>query len=69
MPSKVTVTVVLTEDEKERLKRLADAQDRSLSYLAGKFVREGLARAEADQENSTRQIRSPASLKLDDLDQ
>ena len=49
MPSKVTVTVVLTEDEKKRLKRLADSQDRSLSYLAGKFVREGLVRAEDEE--------------------
>ena len=49
MPSKVTVTVVLTEDEKERLKRLADGEDRSLSYMAGKFVREGLVRAEVEQ--------------------
>lgn len=48
MPSKVTVTVVLTEEEKTRLKRLAEAQDRSLSYLAGKFVREGLERAEVE---------------------
>ncbi len=52
---KVTVTVVLTEDEKERLKRLADAQDRSLSYLAGKFVREGLARAEAEEKQDKKE--------------
>lgn len=48
MPSKVTVTVVLTPEEKDHLKRLAEAQDRSLSYLAGKFVREGLERAETE---------------------
>lgn len=48
MPSKITVTVVLTKEEKDRLKRLAEAQDHSLSYLANKFVREGLARAEAE---------------------
>lgn len=49
MASKITVTVVLTQEEKERLRRLAEAQDRSLSYLAGKFVREGLARAETEE--------------------
>lgn len=50
MPSKVTVTVVLTKDEKERLQRLADKEDRSLSYLAGKFIREALVRAESSQD-------------------
>lgn len=50
MPSKVTVTVILTKDEKERLQRLADKEDRSLSYLAGKFIREGLVNAESIQE-------------------
>lgn len=48
MSTKTTITVVLTEDEKERLKRLAEAEDRSLSYIAGRFVREGLARVEAE---------------------
>lgn len=52
MPSKITVTVVLTQEEKDRLKHLAETQDRSLSYLAGKFVREGLARAEAEKGRS-----------------
>jgi len=47
MPSKITVTVVLTKEEKDCLKRFAEAQDRSLSYLAVKFVRKGLERAEA----------------------
>ena len=57
MPSKVTVTVVLTKEEKDRLERLADSDDRSLSYVAGKFIREGLEKAEqesspADGENA-----------------
>lgn len=47
MPSKVTVTVVLTHEEKNRLQKLADAEDRSLSYLAGKFIRDGLSKAES----------------------
>lgn len=46
MSSKVTVTVVLTTEEKNRLQRLADAEDRSLSYVAGKFIREGLDKTE-----------------------
>jgi excinuclease UvrABC nuclease subunit len=49
MPSKVTVTVVLTKEEKDRLQKLADVEDRSLSYLAGKFIREALHRAEPKQ--------------------
>ena len=52
MPSKVTVTVVLTQDEKNRLQKLADAQERSLSYMAGKFIKEGLLNAEASNEEN-----------------
>lgn len=57
MPSKVTVTVVLTKEEKDRLERLAESDDRSLSYVAGKFIREGLEKAEqksnaANEENA-----------------
>lgn len=48
MSGKTTVTAVLTEEEKERLKRLAEAQDRSLSYLVAKFVKQGLDRAEGN---------------------
>jgi predicted transcriptional regulator len=48
MPSKVTVTVVLTKEEKDRLERLAESDDRSLSYVAGKFIREGLEKAEQE---------------------
>ncbi|MBD2432895.1 MULTISPECIES: ribbon-helix-helix domain-containing protein [Fischerella] len=52
MPRKVTVTVVLTQEEKERLQRLAESQDRTLSYLAGKFIREGMAKTEAQQQQN-----------------
>lgn len=45
MPSKVTVTVVLTKEERTKLQQIADADDRSLSYVAGKFIREGLQKA------------------------
>jgi predicted transcriptional regulator len=55
MPSKVTVTVVLTTEEKDRLQRLADAEDRSLSYVAGKFIREGLEKAELKTVASNKQ--------------
>jgi predicted transcriptional regulator len=61
MPSKVTVTVVLTQDEKDRLQRLADSQERSLSYLAGKFIKEALARAEA------KPSATPSSVEKEDV--
>lgn len=47
---KVTVTMVLTQEEKERLKRIAEAEDRSLSYITGRFVREGLNRVEVKKD-------------------
>jgi predicted transcriptional regulator len=56
MPSKVTVTVVLTKEERNKLQQIAEADDRSLSYVAGKFIREGIEKLEnkatADEENA-----------------
>lgn len=56
MPSKVTVTVVLTKEERNKLQQIAEADDRSLSYVAGKFIREGIEKLEnkasADEESA-----------------
>ncbi len=42
------LNVPLTEEESERLKRLAEAEDRSEGRTAQRLIREGLERAEAD---------------------
>lgn len=42
------LNVPLTEEESDRLKRLAEAEDRSEGRTAQRLIREGLERAEAD---------------------
>jgi hypothetical protein len=46
MPTKATISVIVTLEEKERLKRLADRQERSISQMAAILLREGLDRLE-----------------------
>jgi len=40
--------VPLTEEESEKLKKLAEAEDRSEGRTAQRLIREGLDRAEAE---------------------
>jgi hypothetical protein len=42
------LNVPLTNEESEKLKKLADAEDRSEGRTAQRLIREGLERAEAD---------------------
>jgi predicted transcriptional regulator len=42
------LNVPLTDEESEKLKKLADAEDRSEGRTAQRLIREGLERAEAD---------------------
>lgn len=46
--NKVTISVIVTLEEKERLKKLADSQERSISQMAAILLREGLNRQEAE---------------------
>ena len=45
--NKVTISVIVTLEEKERLKKLADSQERSISQMAAILLREGLNQQEA----------------------
>ncbi|HEY9890411.1 MAG TPA: hypothetical protein V6D37_01085 [Candidatus Sericytochromatia bacterium] len=42
------LNVPLTDEESDKLKKLADAEDRSEGRTAQRLIREGLERAEAD---------------------
>lgn len=42
------LNVPLTNEESDKLKKLADAEDRSEGRTAQRLIREGLERAEAD---------------------
>ena len=42
------LNVPLTDQESDKLKKLADAEDRSEGRTAQRLIREGLERAEAD---------------------
>lgn len=44
---KVTISVLIPPDDRERLKKLADKQERSISQMAAIFIREGLERLES----------------------
>jgi CopG-like RHH_1 or ribbon-helix-helix domain, RHH_5 len=39
---KVTISVMISPDDRDRLKSLADSQERSISQMAAIFIREGL---------------------------
>lgn len=43
------LNVPLTNEESEKLKKLADAEDRSEGRTAQRLIREGLERAEAEE--------------------
>lgn len=47
--NKVTISVIVTLEEKERLKKLADSQERSISQMAAILLREGLDRREGKE--------------------
>lgn len=47
---KATISVIVTLEDKERLKRLADSQERSVSQMAAILLREALDRAEAKED-------------------
>lgn len=49
-PGKATISIIVSLEEKERLKRLAGFQERSLSQMAAILLKEGLDRAEAKEE-------------------
>ena len=49
MAKTVLVWARLSQAERERLQELADEQDRSLSYIVSRFVREKLAEKSAEQ--------------------
>lgn len=44
---KVTISVLIPPDDRDRLKKLADKQERSISQMAAIFIREGLERLES----------------------
>jgi predicted transcriptional regulator len=43
---KVTISVMIPPDERDRLKALAEAQERSVSQMAAIFIRQGLDKLE-----------------------
>jgi predicted transcriptional regulator len=49
MAKTVLVWARLSAAERERLERMAQAEDRSLSYIISRFLREKLAEQRADQ--------------------
>ena len=59
--NKVTISVIVTLEEKERLKKLADTQERSISQMAAILLREGLDRREGEEASWTRSIYSSES--------
>lgn len=62
--NKVTISVIVTLEEKERLKKLADTQERSISQMAAILLREGLNRQEAKDAWWTRLVRDSIDQRL-----
>lgn len=79
MAKSPNLSIIISQEDKERLKRLAVAEKRSVSQLAAFAIQEYLDKAEAAKSPAKqkqeaapvnpRQPRSVASLKLDDLEQ
>lgn len=43
------LSVVMSDEEKERLRKLAEEEERTMSQLASKLIREGMDKLEAQK--------------------
>lgn len=47
-----TIGIVVSKELKERLRKLAEEDERTMSQLGGKFIREGVERMEAKKKEN-----------------
>lgn len=52
---KTNLNITITDEDKERLRQLAEIEERTMSQLAARFIREGLDRSKVGSASSSKE--------------